>query len=77
MRLTDGFTPADLRRIVSDAKAMLMYDEEKNRDRKTVGEYILTSARNLRELKVTVAGALGYELPKSADDSEIVNTCCS
>jgi hypothetical protein len=72
MRLTDGFTPADLRRIVSDAKAMLMYDEEKNRDRKTVGEYILTSGRNLRELN-----ALGYELPKSADDSEIVNTCCS
>jgi AAA+ superfamily predicted ATPase len=76
-KITDGFTPADLRRIIADAKAMLMYDQEKGRDSQEFGRYIMTAAKDLRELKVTVAGALGYELPKSADDSDIVNSCCS
>ena len=77
LKLTDGFTPADLRRIVADAKAMLMYDREKGRAAEDFGHYIMRSATELRALKVTVAGALGYELPKSADDSDIVNSCCT
>jgi ATP-dependent 26S proteasome regulatory subunit len=76
MKLTDGFTPADLRRIVADAKAILMYDEEKGRTARDFGAYVMTAAKNLRQLKVSVAGALGYELPKSSDSFDAVNSSC-
>jgi transitional endoplasmic reticulum ATPase len=77
LKATDGFTPADLCRIVADAKAMLIYDPEKSREIREFGTYIMTSAKNLGALKVTVAGALGYTLPKSVDDSDLENSCSS
>lgn len=73
--ITDGFTPADLRRIVSDAKALLMYDEEHRIETAVFPQYLMTSAIELRELKVTVAAALGYELPKSSGSDDIINVC--
>ena len=76
MKLTDGFTPADLRRIVADAKAILLYDEEKSRTVRDFGAYVMTAAKNLRELKISVAGALGYELPKSSDSFDAVGPSC-
>jgi SpoVK/Ycf46/Vps4 family AAA+-type ATPase len=75
LKMTDGFTPADLRRIISDAKAMLMYDREKGKKIQDFGNYVMKAASELRELKVLVAKALGHDMLKSSDDSEIVNSC--
>ena len=76
MKLTDGFTPADLRRIVADAKALLLYDELKGRTIRDFGTYVMTAAGNLRHLKVSVAGALGYELPTSSDSNDAGSCEC-
>jgi len=75
MKLTDGFTPADLRRIVADGKAILLYDQEKGRPPRDFGAYIMIAAKQLRELKISVASALGNELPKSSDSFDAVNSC--
>ncbi len=61
--VTEGFTPADLRRIVGDAKGLLAYDQHKERPEVSFNEYLVKAALDLRELKNTIARTLrGPEL---------------
>lgn len=66
-RLTDGFTPADLRRIVGDAKALYAFDQSKDRPKVVMTDYLVRAAVSVQKLKIRIADSLGYELPKSSD----------
>jgi len=64
-KVTEGFTPADLRRIIGDGKALMAYDMHKKRKPKSAGDYFTQAATSVRELKNKVARATGQpELPK-------------
>ncbi|MFC4313756.1 AAA family ATPase [Steroidobacter flavus] len=54
-QLTDGFTPADLRRLVGDARAFLAYDQHKRRPVKRFAEYLYLSAGEIADIKGKIA----------------------
>jgi SpoVK/Ycf46/Vps4 family AAA+-type ATPase len=75
--LTEGFTPADLRRTVDDAKAYMAYDRFMKRPQKPFGAYVHAAGAAVRDLRNRIAKATGQpELPKSTDDFDIVSACC-
>lgn len=75
--LTEGFTPADLRRTVDDAKAFMAYDMFMKRPQKPFGAYVHAAGAAVRDLRNRVAKATGQpELPKSSDDFDTISTCC-
>lgn len=57
----EGFTPADLRRLIGDATALLAYDMSKGRPTKSFGHYLASAIDALRTLRATVAQATGQE----------------
>jgi SpoVK/Ycf46/Vps4 family AAA+-type ATPase len=74
--LTEGFTPADLRRTVDDAKAFMAYDRFMKRPQKPFGAYVHAAGAAVRDLRNRIAKATGQpELPKSSDDFDIVSAC--
>jgi len=52
-----GFTPADLRRIIGDAKALLGYDLYQERKPKPFTEYLIEAVTSLRDLRSKIARA--------------------
>jgi transitional endoplasmic reticulum ATPase len=75
--LTEGFTPADLRRTVDDAKAFMAHDMFMKRPQKPFGAYVHAAGAAVRDLRNRVAKATGQpELPKSSDDFDTVSACC-
>jgi len=75
--LTEGFTPADLRRTVDDAKAFMAYDMFMKRPQKPFGAYVHAAGAAVRDLRNRVAKATGQpELPKSSDDFDTISACC-
>src|SRR5581483_448964 len=56
---SEGFTPADLRRIVGDAKALLGYDLHKQGTARPFTEYLVESVHSLRSLRNAIARATG------------------
>jgi transitional endoplasmic reticulum ATPase len=75
--LTEGFTPADLRRTVDDAKAFMAYDMFMKRPKKPFGAYVHAAGAAVRDLRNRVAKATGQpELPKSSDDFDTISACC-
>lgn len=48
---TDGFTPADLKRLVNDAKVRYAWAESKNLEMKSLTEFALESIAELKSLK--------------------------
>ena len=48
---SDGCTPADLKRLVNEAKVRLAWDESKNRSTKSLTEYTMASIKELKILK--------------------------
>jgi len=74
-RATEGFTPADLRRIVGDAKAFLAYDMHREKPLKSFGAYIAMAALAVRELKNNIARATGQTLACTSDDLDLVSAC--
>jgi transitional endoplasmic reticulum ATPase len=75
--LTEGFTPADLRRTIDDAKAFMAYDRFMKRPQKPFGTYVHAAGSAVRDLRNRIAKATGQpELPKSSDDFDIISACC-
>jgi len=74
-RATEGFTPADLRRIVGDAKAFLAYDMHKERKLKTFGAYLAMAATAARDLKSNIARATGQPLVGVSGDLDLIGAC--
>jgi DNA polymerase III delta prime subunit len=75
--LTEGFTPADLRRTVDDAKAFMAYDMFMKRPQKSFGAYVHAAGAAVRDLRNRIAKATGQpELPKSSDDFDTISACC-
>lgn len=64
---TDGFTGADLKRMVEDAKAIYAYDKSKGAELGPVTEYFLKAIESMRENKQHYAAAEAQSLlrPKS------------
>ncbi|MFC4313738.1 AAA family ATPase [Steroidobacter flavus] len=54
-QLTDGFTPADLRRLVGDARGFLAYDQHKGRTVQRFEEYLYVSAAEIADIKAKIA----------------------
>ena len=48
---SDGFTPADLKRLVNEAKVRYAWAESKSRDPKSLTEYAIASVNELKSLK--------------------------
>lgn len=68
-QITAQFTPADLRRVVSDAKGLLAYDQHRGRPEHDFGQYLAKAALDIRELKNNIARTLrGPEIPETEYD---------
>jgi hypothetical protein len=48
---SDGCTPADLKRLVNEAKIKFAWDESQQRTMKSLAEYDLEAIADLRQLK--------------------------
>lgn len=59
VEITDRFTPADLRRLVSDAAGRLGFDRHKGKSEKAFGDYLTDSAANLQQQKNLAEIAIG------------------
>jgi SpoVK/Ycf46/Vps4 family AAA+-type ATPase len=62
----EGFTPADLRRLMGDAAALLAYDIFRNKEPESFGHYLASAIDALRALKIIVAKATGQQQPALA-----------
>lgn len=61
---TDGFTPADLRGLVGDARGHIAYDRHKGRRSRSFQDYLLLAADDIRGRKAILAGLSGKAQPK-------------
>ncbi len=68
--ISEGFTPADLRRVVGDAKGLLAYDQHKERPVQSFSDYLVKASLELRELKNAFAKTWnGPQLPATDHDT--------
>lgn len=63
---TAGFTPADLRRIVGDAKGLLAYDKVNHQPLQDFGVYLSSAIATVREVAKMVAIATSKKQPGTA-----------
>ena len=61
---TDGFVPADLRGLVSDARGHIAYDRHKGQAEKSFEDYLLLAAEGIWERKVMLAELAGKPTPR-------------
>jgi ATP-dependent Zn protease len=62
----EGFTPADLRRLIDDATALLAYDISRGTEPESFGHYVASAIGALRTLRIAVAQATGQAQPVAA-----------
>lgn len=62
---TEGFTPADLRRMVGDAKGLLAYDQVHHQPVHDFGVYLGRAIATVREVSKMVAAATSRKQPAS------------
>lgn len=56
---TEGFTPADLRRIAADAKSLYAADLVRNREAQAANDYLQRAVHNVVSVRARMAEALG------------------
>ena len=61
---TEGFTGADLKRLIDDGKAIYAYDKSKRHDLKPPTEYFLKAVEGVRENKQRFAEAEAHAAMK-------------
>ncbi|MEJ1964532.1 MAG: ATP-binding protein [Gammaproteobacteria bacterium] len=67
-KVTEGFTPADLRRIASDAKALYAADKVNKRAIRLGTEYIKAAVDNIMSTRSRMANSLGDESLRVGED---------
>ncbi len=71
-QVTDGFTPADLRRIAGDAKALFAADKVHKRALQTGTEYVKRAVDNIVTTRGRMASSLGDESLRVGEDRKKV-----
>lgn len=67
--ITAQFTPADLRRVISDAKGLLAYAQHTGHTINPFSDYLVQAALEIRDLKNNIARSLrGPEIPTTEYD---------
>jgi transitional endoplasmic reticulum ATPase len=67
-KATDGFTPADLRRIAGDAKALYAADRVNKRATQAGTEYVKSAVDNIMATRSRMATTLGDESLRVGED---------
>jgi SpoVK/Ycf46/Vps4 family AAA+-type ATPase len=63
---TDGFTGADLKRLVEDGKALFAYDKARSLPSQAITEYFLAAVQTVRANKQRYAEAEARTWPQNA-----------
>lgn len=61
---TEGFTPADLRALVGDARGHIAYDRNKGRPAKSFQDYLLLAVEEIQERKRVLAELAGKKVAR-------------
>lgn len=64
---TDGFSGADLKRLVQDAKLKMAVDMTRNRNREAFHQYLLRAASVISDSRLTYARAAARAMEVNAD----------
>ncbi|MEJ0037951.1 MAG: AAA family ATPase [Gammaproteobacteria bacterium] len=67
-KATEGFTPADLRRIATDAKALYASDKVNKRKLRNATEYVKASVDNIMASRSRMASSLGDDSLRVGED---------
>lgn len=74
---TEGFTPADLRRIVCDAKALFVQDDHLGYPHLSSATYILRAIDLFRDMRKHANFAFNNNIQADDDLDEVSASCCS
>ena len=74
---TEGFSPADLRGLVSDARGHVAYDRHRKRFVQSFENYLLLAAEEIQERKAIIATLAGKPRPKVKVPKRLVPPPCT